>query len=664
MIDATQNTEGELLQLVKDARSTGLPVKAVLKTDQRVFARITDGIYREPASALRELIANSYDADATEVRIETDAPRFSKFTIRDDGHGLTEDALVHVICHIGGSLKRTQEGSAFNVVSTNDSNLSPGKRKLIGKLGIGLFSVSQLTHHLIIVTKVAGENVRRVCDILLMPQSDDANSNAEQKSFVTGNAEITTIPASDLDAHGTEIHLLDIRPFVRESLQSSGLWTLVNPEFRDDGEEKQAVDDHEDDEDDGFVERPEIPRFHIGQVSRIDPETLVLPACLPWLPSDSEQEKFLKLVTGVQSLSLERKNATEKIKISEVLDMYLRTIWTLSLSVPLPYARQHPFSLDCSSGFSVFALSNKPIRPSAELIELQGSQTIREYGRFSTPDTSSPTPFAVIFDGISLKRPLLYPVLTPSESQAASPLLFVGKIRSEMASLPDEYSGGPIDFEGYFCWQPKIVPAEHNGLMIRINGASGILFDDRFLNYQISEQTRLRQVTGEIYINQGLDAALNIDRESFNIAHPHYQFLKKWVHHCLRQLMSRHKALNKNSLDTKLSDGLQQAKSQLLEIISFDNTQSAFTQTPSSSGAANSAALNDKFIYDRASVLSPRAGTKKTTRTEKLREKLIEEQISAVSEILQSYGVFSKVRPEVKNEILRKIVAVFTVDIK
>ena len=36
---------------------------------------------------------------------------------------------------------------------------------------------------------------------------------------------------------------------------------------------------------------------------------------------------------------------------------------------------------------------------------------------------------------------------------------------------------------------------------------------------------------------------MNIDRESFNFAHPHYQLLMGWVHNALRQLANTHKAL-------------------------------------------------------------------------------------------------------------------------
>ena len=45
----------------------------------------------------------------------------------------------------------------------------------------------------------------------------------------------------------------------------------------------------------------------------------------------------------------------------------------------------------------------------------------------------------------------------------------------------------------------------------------------------MSEQTRLRQITSEIFVTEGLDAALNIDGESFNYGHPHLQLLTRWL---------------------------------------------------------------------------------------------------------------------------------------
>ena len=52
------------------------PFETTLATSERIIARVTDGIYREPWAAFRELVANAYDADASYVVIETGQPEF------------------------------------------------------------------------------------------------------------------------------------------------------------------------------------------------------------------------------------------------------------------------------------------------------------------------------------------------------------------------------------------------------------------------------------------------------------------------------------------------------------------------------------------------------------------------------------------------------------
>lgn len=676
MTDAAKNTEQQLLRDVRNARESGGVVSATLKTDERVFARITDGIYREPSSALRELIANAYDADATEVRIETDAPRFSRIVVRDNGHGLTEEALIHVICHIGGSLKRTELGREFNVVSEGDPLLSPAGRRLIGKLGIGLFSVSQLTHHLVIVTKVKGESVRRVCDILLMPQSDlprKKGSDGADDTFVTGKVQIKTIPAEDVSSQGTEITLLDIRSFVRESLQSKSLWTAIAPpQEQDDPLADNTLAEIEtpadatsdiaetDEEQDPFYEPPPIPSFHIGRVDFKNPDMLRQEPVLPWDANDAPVEKFRKLVIGVRSLSDDTK---DRIKLGEVLDTYLRTLWTLSLSVPVPYVAHHPFDLTGNDGVPVFTISNQGRRPTAQSLELKGDESIRSRVGFVADSTDEALPFEVIVDGISLRRPLEFPSAAHSTS-GVPPLLFIGKMKSEMDNLPDDYSGGPLEFEAYFYWQHRVVPADHNGLLIRINGASGILFDDHFLKYQIAELTRLRQLTAEIFIVRGLDAALNIDRESFNIAHTHYQVLKKWVHHALRQVMSRHKAVSGTASATRLAGGLSAAVQEIAEIVQDGVSPQTVPVPISFSDSPLLRKAESGLVFDRNTVFSARKDKRTVTKSDRIREQLLEQQIKAVAAVLQEYRLFDSLDDAARDALLKKIVAIFSVDIK
>ena len=57
---------------IRATERTRKPVEAPITTDESAYwQELTDGIYRQPSSALRELISNACDADANEVTILT-----------------------------------------------------------------------------------------------------------------------------------------------------------------------------------------------------------------------------------------------------------------------------------------------------------------------------------------------------------------------------------------------------------------------------------------------------------------------------------------------------------------------------------------------------------------------------------------------------------------
>ncbi len=71
----------KLADRIRTAAESGDIVQTELSTSQRIIARVTDGIYREPWAAFRELIANAYDADASRVVISSGAPDFKQITV-------------------------------------------------------------------------------------------------------------------------------------------------------------------------------------------------------------------------------------------------------------------------------------------------------------------------------------------------------------------------------------------------------------------------------------------------------------------------------------------------------------------------------------------------------------------------------------------------------
>lgn len=629
------------------------PVQATLKTNQRVFARITDGIYREPASALRELIANSYDADATEVRVFTDAPRFSKIVVRDNGHGLDENTLAHIICNIGGSLKRSKDGKYHDVTSELDKNLSPMKRRLIGKLGIGLFSVSQITHHIVIVSKVKGDNKRLVCDILLRPQAE-VESETDEDNYVTGKAEITYVPAEDLDSSGTEITLLNIRPFVQESLQSKLLWNAI--QFQREASNTD-VEEVEFDLEDELKDLPREPDFHIGEIDPKNPEVLITTSKLPWLSTDEPVDKFKKLVAEVGVLTADSKRGNVKLLTS--LDSYLRMLWSISLSVPIQYIDKHPYEVRASDNVEIYLINNGGKGSAPEKIELKGEETLESRLGLVARREESEIPFSVIIDGVELRRPIS---IGGEAEKAKGQLMFVGRANPSLSSVPEAYRGGELEFEYYMLWNSKVVPLEHNGCLIRINGANGTLFDSSFLDYQVSEQTRLRQLSGEVFAIKGLDSSLNIDRESFNIAHPHFQYLKRWMHNALRQFMSKHKALSKDSAALQNKIKIDQVKSDIDSVVvNFTKSRSVRFYSTTKVGQAPLLDEPGKISINRESVVIK---ARNATSTEKARMGLHEEKLVAVADILESYGLLSSLSADEVERLIGAIGKIFLMDIK
>ncbi|WP_419920326.1 ATP-binding protein [Candidatus Poriferisodalis sp.] len=504
------------------------PVSARLTTDDRVLARVTDGIYRQPGSAIRELVSNAYDADATQVVIKTDRPRFETLTIEDDGIGMTPDALAYLLHHIGGSAKRSPGGSGLGITKRDDPMSSPNGRRLIGKIGIGLFSVSQLTNRFHIVTKTQGDDSLIVASVVLRQYSDEGPSETDDEGkYEAGFVKIWREPASDPEAHGTTITLTDIRPQTRDTLRSNEVWAVVDADPSLDPEESRAV---------------EPPVFHIGRVKHDDSSSLEGDTDaydnLPWSPDDEPGAAFGKLVDAVWG---QVEGKSKNPRLGDIFDYYLRMVWQLSLSIPAPYVLGSPFELAIGDEMYLYEIP-KATKSAAQSFELAEGETIlgtRSIGNGAGVSDD----FAVYFDDLRLSRPLKFTDLPNTAHAVRKPILFVGRCREEFKGIRHELSGGPLEFETYLIWTPKVAPTEHQGVLARVHGSSGTLFDPTFMRYQVSEQNRLRQITCEIFVSQGLEAALNIDRESFNFAHPHVVYITQWLHATLRRVATAQKRI-------------------------------------------------------------------------------------------------------------------------
>jgi hypothetical protein len=637
---------GEILAF----RGTDKAAEATLRTDDRVLARITDGIYRQPSSALRELISNAYDADATEVYIETDAPRFSQIRIRDNGAGMTEDVLARMIHHIGGSSKRTPIGATLGITEPTDPSRSPRGRKLIGKIGIGLFSVSQLTSHFQIITKIAGQDHRLFADVILRTYNED-DAEPSDGTYETGSVRVVSVPADDRESHGTEVILLDVRPRARDILRSRDRWERwAEQQNRPEGERDPSAAPpawHA-----GFLAREPGPD-NGEDIFRIDP-------LLPWNKSDDPTKRFQKLYDAI----VDQVGSTiERPDLAKTLDTYLATLWTLSLSAPLAYIGKHPFDLGSEDGILAFRLSNTG-RGRAEQLTLGPRQTVREALNLSSGGPDPAGGFSVYVDQVELRRPVSYRYWPVKKQAIGQPMLFVGAYRPDLSKVPEDMRGGQLEFEGYLFWNSRIVPKENNGVLVRINGSSGALFDDSFMKYQISEQTRLRQITSEIFVSRGLDAALNIDRESFNFAHPHYQLLSNWIHRSLRQLTNTHKGIS-DELRAQQQTAAQAAAASRLEAFaarSWAQARHGDAEPPPDvevvSTPIEAAALRKEGVlaFEKAQISAAIPPSGKTARADAARR---EQMLKAIATVLDGFGLLNDMPYGQQHDLLNALLAIY-----
>jgi len=68
----------------------GRPFEQIpLKVTSGILLHIGAGIYNSVAGAIKELVSNSFDADATRVVISTGYPRFEQIRVVDNGLGMT-----------------------------------------------------------------------------------------------------------------------------------------------------------------------------------------------------------------------------------------------------------------------------------------------------------------------------------------------------------------------------------------------------------------------------------------------------------------------------------------------------------------------------------------------------------------------------------------------
>ena len=386
------------------------PIEARINAAARIIGDISTGIYRSPANALKELVSNSFDAGATEVMINTDPPSFSTVSCYDNGRGISREQLQTIFNYIGGSDKRSQgETASF-------------ARPIIGRIGIGILAMSQISKRFVIISSIKGNDYRIEAEVNIAEFETPESARSNLGSGSIGNYRIYTLPEA---------------PDTQYTIVATPAGSQLLKEF---------------------LGNQTSPRNY-------------------FVNKNYESGNFRQFVDRVSS-------ARRRPNLSDY-DLFL---WELAALCPVPYFEGAPIK-----GWDGWEHVN---------------HKLHNYN------------FKVIVDGYELRKPIVLP--TPSDLHEFGP---------DYQVYPFDNCNEPdigLKFSGYIFHQRKqISPSELQGLLIRIRNVGVTGYEKDLLGYPPNLGPMTSGISGEIYVEQGLEDALNIDRNSFNETHEHFIQLRK-----------------------------------------------------------------------------------------------------------------------------------------
>ena len=466
-----------------------------IKVTSGIIIRIGAGIYNSVAGALKELISNSYDADATHVIISTGYPIFDQIKVVDDGHGMSINRFRIAMMNIGSSLKGTVEEAQETKVF---------KRPIIGRLGIGLMALSQVCDEAIIESQELGSDTKFIARLDF---ADFKKREAKQQRIASMEVLRNKYGSTkDIKKKITQEKNKDI---LLELNSAKELMEDIEQAFDEESEKSKSsvADEHL-----GYCAiYPSLPAIK-GEygttitLNNIDSGVKKLLKDID-RPSDALpehlQEKengwdiFRDEINHLEWFELCDRLRTAKNQLSyQKLPQYHHFLWELSTMTNVPYFKNGPFFLDTK-------ILNKK------------KKEIEDYN------------FNLIVDNKELNKPILLPpgnLGIPEEKMEVAfdytitPLKYDNIVDNERLS-----------YSGYIYWQRKqVIPTSIRGIQIYIRNVGIGPYDPSLMNFfNVNPTSRAGQISGEIYVEHGLDRALNVDRNSFRETDAHYQALQQ-----------------------------------------------------------------------------------------------------------------------------------------
>jgi hypothetical protein len=441
----------------------------------KVFGHLSQGLYRTPAGAIKELISNSFDADAPLVRIHTGFPRFETLSCEDNGTGMSEDEFLRLMNRgIGSSYKRSSAADVTEVY----------KRPLIGRLGLGILSLAQICTRFELSSHHKASKTAFHATIQFPPYTRQEmdkiakrlSSGDEDEQILGGQYQLEK-EQYDPAKNGVRVFTQYLRESFRKRMRTT-LQRFAN---------KKVF---------GASDPYNTFQTYLSAIYSIPP---------------------------VQSLNL----------VSD----YDQLLFGLSLAAPLPFIEdrnlvvQLPMMRDRQAELLNFkfqvqvdnlSLANPVWLPSdreghtAKQCRLTGS----EKKRFELIDGPVKESCSVVQHKVEVRN-----------SDVQFNLYEIKYTNGNVA-------GSQLHFYGYLFQQTgRLYPRDIQGVLIRLQNVAIGKYDNSMLTYPYAEGPRYSMVSSELLVERGFEDALNIDRDSFNELHPHYIRVQSYVHSLLHDLI-------------------------------------------------------------------------------------------------------------------------------
>lgn len=438
----------------------------------KVIGHISQGMYRSPSGAIKELISNAYDAGATLVKIHTGFPRFAEFTCVDNGSGIEiEDFNRLMHGGIGDSQK-------------DPSVLGPFDRPIIGRLGVGMLSLAQVCSEFLLISHHAESETAFEATIRFpaytREEIDKKKAEAEksEKTYIeSGTFKLSVIRYEKRDK-GVKITSTYMRETFRKTMQQLEKLayfqkhgtTRSYPTFADFVEcitDQSAL---------YFASRYDL--FLYG---------LALAAPLPYIEGLPKGDDFEPVLLKIPELRALQDTLIKYNFAVEVDNMPLRR------PLVLPSNKANVTAAKCS-------IFGKP-----------------EELEFKLTDSA-------IVEIAKAKRYFLRVDGSPDQYQ-----LYYFDYSSRV-------NGRTIAFSGYiFTQTSRLFPKEFQGVLIRLRNIAISEYDGNLMTYPLAEGPRFSMLSSEIFVRSGLDDALKVDRDGFNTLDPHYLRLQAFLHSILHE---------------------------------------------------------------------------------------------------------------------------------